>query len=79
MRDPTDAERAAMEQSSSKPAASQPPSREEKLRKRGTMITLEGDPQTPLQACTNADGSVVVDHNCEQTQQPEQKPEGKQP
>ena len=68
MRDPTDAERAALDKRSSTRA--QPRiMREQKLRKRGTAMTLEGDPQTPLRACTDAAGNVTFDHSCAPSQQ----------
>jgi hypothetical protein len=70
MREPTGTERAVMERQSSRLQDNQPRAmREQKLRKRGTAMTLEGDPETPLQACTSADGNVTVDHNCDQARQ----------
>ena len=54
------------------------PPREVKLRNGATSITLENDPQTPLQACTKADGSLVVDHTCE-AQEKKQDPKGGKP
>jgi hypothetical protein len=74
LRDPTDAERAAMERQDSK-LQSSPERRqtESKLKGgRGTAITLEGEPETPIRACTQADGTVVVDHNCEAAKKPQQ-------
>jgi hypothetical protein len=81
MRDPTNAERAAAEkQGNAKVPGNQPRTmREQKLRKRGTAVTLEGDLLTPLHACTGADGNVVVDHDCNQATQPKQDNEGASP
>jgi hypothetical protein len=75
-RDPTDAELAAMErqrQDGNLQSTTERRQTESKLKNgRGTAITLEGDPQTPMRACTQADGSITVDHNCEPAKQPQQ-------
>jgi hypothetical protein len=82
-RAPTAAELAAMEQLEQKDsklqAAPERRQTEMKLRGGGTAITLDEGVQTPLQACTNADGSIVVDHECQKTQQPKQDPKGGKP
>ena len=76
VRDPTDAERAAMERArqDGNLQTSEPRKQtESKLKSgRGTAITLEGDPETPMKACTNADGTVVIGHDCEPAKQPQQ-------
>jgi len=71
MRDPTPAELAAMERQSSgrKPETStQRKQTEVKMRNGGTAIFMEDNPETPMKACTQADGSVVVDHDCQAEQ-----------
>jgi hypothetical protein len=75
-RDPTDAELAAMErqrQDGKLQSTEERKQTESKLKGgRGTAITLDGEPETPMQACTNADGTLVIDHNCEQANKPQQ-------
>jgi hypothetical protein len=69
-RDPTDAERAAMaRQDGNSRAVEKRQQRETKLRNGGTAITIEGDPQTPLQGCVEEDGNVTVNHNCADAKQ----------
>jgi hypothetical protein len=69
VRDPADLERAAMEQQGGKLPNDGPRTmREQRLRKRGTAMTLEGDLGIPLRACTHTDGSVMIDHHCNQQQ-----------
>ena len=79
MRDPTDAERAALERRNNAQAPQPRTMREQRLRKRGTAMTIEGDPQTPLQACTDAAGNVTFDHSCTSSQQPARDQERSSP
>ena len=77
VRDPTDAERAAMaKEVHQSRAVEKPRQRETKLRNGGTAITLEGNAETPLQGCVAADGSLSVDHNCAEAKQPKQNSKG---
>jgi len=75
-RDPTPAERAAM---AGQRKAAQPATREEKMRNGGTAIMIEGEPTTPLKACTGADGKVAVAHDCESPAPAQQDSKGGKP
>jgi hypothetical protein len=78
-RDPTPAERAAMARQAGQRKAAQPATREEKMRNGGTAIMIEGEPTTPLKACTGADGKVAVAHDCETPAPAQQDSKGGKP
>ena len=75
--EPTDAQIAEMERKANAQAGApvEPKRTVVKMRNGGTMVILDDNPQTPMQACVDAQGNMKVDHNC-QSEKPKQDPKG---